>query len=238
MRPHLELFQGLNVEPLLQQLAAHPELWDEITVRQAYPGSAHADTQCIFVRGPLGFTPDLCCAVWVGNDDFSPMPDGFGGHLAAPIFRSFMSRALKILKCDGDFPNGTGVLGSKHGVTTSDNTRTVRICLDSGGLAGPNCPRTELRTFKAGQALPGPCQMHRGPAARSGGGSASSGGNEEVTVPICVESGGLAGPYCPQVTERTMPRSKVPGRCRIHTGRSEPAPSRPEHSPPATNTNG
>jgi len=59
MRPHLELFQDLNVEPLLQQLNAHPELWDEITVRQAYPGSAHADTKCIFIRGPLGFTPEL-----------------------------------------------------------------------------------------------------------------------------------------------------------------------------------
>ena len=70
MRPHLELFQGLNVEPLLQQLAAHPELWDAITVRQAYPGSAHADTQCIFVRGPLGFTPDLYFND-LGSVDFS-----------------------------------------------------------------------------------------------------------------------------------------------------------------------
>ena len=59
MRPHLELLRDLNVEPLLWQLEANPELWDEHTVRQSYPGSAHVDTECIFVRGPLGFTPEL-----------------------------------------------------------------------------------------------------------------------------------------------------------------------------------
>ena len=59
MRPHLELIQDLNVNSLIAQLEARPELWAEHTVRQDYPGSAHADTQCIFVRGPLGFTPEL-----------------------------------------------------------------------------------------------------------------------------------------------------------------------------------
>lgn len=48
---------GLDTQPLLDALAANPELWGEITVRQDYPGSAHHDTQCIFLRGPAEFTP-------------------------------------------------------------------------------------------------------------------------------------------------------------------------------------
>lgn len=49
---------GLDVAPLLAALDAHPQLWGEITVRQSYPGSAHHDTECIFVRGPRAFTID------------------------------------------------------------------------------------------------------------------------------------------------------------------------------------
>lgn len=47
---------GLNVAPLLHSIEARPHLWDEITVRQDYPGSAHRDTRCIWVRGPLEIT--------------------------------------------------------------------------------------------------------------------------------------------------------------------------------------
>lgn len=49
--------RGLDTQPLLDALDANPELWGEITVRQEYPGSAHRDTQCIFLRGPAAFTP-------------------------------------------------------------------------------------------------------------------------------------------------------------------------------------
>jgi len=59
MRPHLELLRHPDVTPLVSQLNANPELWNRQTIRQSYPGSAHADTKCIFIRGPLGFTPEL-----------------------------------------------------------------------------------------------------------------------------------------------------------------------------------
>lgn len=48
---------GLDIGPLLTALGAMPELWGDITVRQDYPGSAHHDTDCIFLRGPRSFTP-------------------------------------------------------------------------------------------------------------------------------------------------------------------------------------
>lgn len=41
---------GLNVQPLLDALGAHPELWGMITARQDFPGSAHHDTECVFLR--------------------------------------------------------------------------------------------------------------------------------------------------------------------------------------------
>lgn len=41
----------------------------------------------------VGFTADLVCGVWVGNDDNTPMILGTGGKLPARIFKSFMSDA-------------------------------------------------------------------------------------------------------------------------------------------------
>jgi hypothetical protein len=42
---------GLDVAPLLADIEA-ANLWREITARQDFPGSAHHDTECIFLRGP------------------------------------------------------------------------------------------------------------------------------------------------------------------------------------------
>ncbi|MBD3882346.1 penicillin-binding protein 1A [Phormidium tenue FACHB-886] len=44
----------------------------------------------------VGFVPQLSVAVWVGNDDYSPMGVGAtGGSFVAPIWRNFMNRALE-----------------------------------------------------------------------------------------------------------------------------------------------
>lgn len=42
--------EGLDVGPLLKKLDALPELWTEHTERQHYPGSAHKDTETIYLR--------------------------------------------------------------------------------------------------------------------------------------------------------------------------------------------
>lgn len=44
------IVEGLDVAPLLAKLAEHPELWAEHTERQHYPGSAHKDTETIYLR--------------------------------------------------------------------------------------------------------------------------------------------------------------------------------------------
>lgn len=43
----------------------------------------------------MGYTPSLAAGVWAGNNDNSPMAQGADGiFVAAPIFRSFMDKAL------------------------------------------------------------------------------------------------------------------------------------------------
>jgi penicillin-binding protein 1A len=41
----------------------------------------------------VGFSADLVCGVWIGNDDNSPMAHATGGTLPARIFKSFMEDA-------------------------------------------------------------------------------------------------------------------------------------------------
>ena len=44
-----------------------------------------------------GFTSNLLCIVWVGNDDYTPLPHGLeGAHAAAPIWAEFMKKAIKL----------------------------------------------------------------------------------------------------------------------------------------------
>lgn len=44
----------------------------------------------------VGYVPQLAVAVWVGNDDYSPLGTGAtGGGYVAPVWRSFMYRALE-----------------------------------------------------------------------------------------------------------------------------------------------
>jgi penicillin-binding protein 1A len=42
----------------------------------------------------VGYTPDLVAAVWLGNDDYSPMNESYGGNIPARIWARFMKAAL------------------------------------------------------------------------------------------------------------------------------------------------
>ena len=41
----------------------------------------------------VGFTADLVCGVWIGNDDNAPMHAATGGGLPARVFHAFMTDA-------------------------------------------------------------------------------------------------------------------------------------------------
>jgi penicillin-binding protein 1A len=43
----------------------------------------------------VGYTPDLVAAVWLGNDDYTPMVESYGGNIPARIWARFMKAALK-----------------------------------------------------------------------------------------------------------------------------------------------
>lgn len=53
----------------------------------------------------VGYTPDLVTAVWIGNDDYKPMNESYGGDIPARIWARFMKGALvNVAKHDFVFP--------------------------------------------------------------------------------------------------------------------------------------
>jgi membrane peptidoglycan carboxypeptidase len=43
----------------------------------------------------IGYVPQMSLAVWIGNDDYSPMSSGVtGGIFVTPIWRRFMEKAM------------------------------------------------------------------------------------------------------------------------------------------------
>ncbi|MEB3230029.1 MAG: penicillin-binding protein 1A [Leptolyngbyaceae bacterium] len=52
----------------------------------------------------MGYVPQLSVAVWIGNDDYRPLSGGAtGGGFAAPLWKEFMTEALKNTPVE-DFP--------------------------------------------------------------------------------------------------------------------------------------
>ncbi|MEM6715550.1 MAG: penicillin-binding protein 1A [Cyanobacteria bacterium P01_C01_bin.147] len=50
----------------------------------------------------VGYVPQLSTAIWVGNDDYTPMGSGAtGGTYVAPVWRDFMQRALVDVPVEG-----------------------------------------------------------------------------------------------------------------------------------------
>lgn len=201
----------------------------------------------------VGFTPDISCAVWVGNDDNKPMRGASGGGFAAPVWRNFVREATELLGVSGSYPEGSGVTASRRSEPTTTReeeaddeqreeapqpARRVTVCSVSGGAATPHCPDTVERYISRGESTPARCTTHGAPqrasrsdsasaAASSGAGSA---GGASVSATVCTSSGQLAGPYCPDTVERTFSAGNAPGAtCSAHG--STPAPSRPAPEP-------
>ena len=72
----------------------------------------------------VGYTADYVCAVWVGNDDSSPMKSVTGGSLPATIWKATMTvaekglPATKLDKSDMQPPNDATVFGDNGDVYT------------------------------------------------------------------------------------------------------------------------
>jgi penicillin-binding protein 1A len=90
----------------------------------------------------IGFSPDLTCAVYIGYDKPRTLGrESTGGHLAAPIARSFFNIAL----------------ADKPGIPfkVPAGIKLIRVDSNSGMRAGPgDSGKTILEAFKPGTAPP------------------------------------------------------------------------------------
>jgi penicillin-binding protein 1A len=97
----------------------------------------------------VGYVPNRVTGVWVGFDLKKPIGPGMTGAAAAlPIWVDVMTAATKD-HTPLDFPVPTGVVSR-------------RICSQTGLLANPACPSTELELFREGSEPTGYCNVHTG----------------------------------------------------------------------------
>ena len=101
-----------------------------------------------------GYTSNLLCVVWVGNDDYTDIKLT-GGTTAGPIWAEFMKRAQKIPR----YSNMTGFAAPSGVVNAQIDKVTNR-------LATPACPQTYYVAFIAGTEPKTTCEQsfsdHRG----------------------------------------------------------------------------
>ncbi len=109
----------------------------------------------------VGYTPDLSAAVWVGYPEgLIPMRNVhgitvYGGTFPAQIWSKFMEPALANVP-PTDFPK------AEFGWDDEDEEDTVSrtVCTQSGLLATPYCPHTEIRTYQKGEEPTETCPLH------------------------------------------------------------------------------
>jgi len=92
-----------------------------------------------------GFTSNLLCIVWVGNDDYTDL-NLQGAHAAAPIWAEFMKRAVLLPQY-----SDTNEFVAPEGV------EIVKIDKASNLLSDETCPDSFDAAFLAGTAPTTPC---------------------------------------------------------------------------------
>ena len=85
-----------------------------------------------------GYTDNLLCIVWVGNDDYTDLKLA-GGATAAPIWAEFMKRAVKVPQYSDPKP-----FSAPEGVVVEQIDKVTNK------LATPSCPQTYTVAFLAG----------------------------------------------------------------------------------------
>jgi penicillin-binding protein 1B len=87
-----------------------------------------------------GFTTNLICMVWVGNDDYTDVKLA-GALAAAPIWAEFMNRAVKLPQ-----------YSDTHNFTAPEGIEMEKIDKVSGFLSDASCPDGVEAAFLAGTA--------------------------------------------------------------------------------------
>ena len=132
-----------------------------------------------------GYTSNLICIIWVGNDDYSDIKLE-GAHAAAPIWAEFMKRAVELPQYSDtrDFAVPQGV-------------SLVRLDKNTNLLADPTCPENYYAAFLDGTAPTNTCSHpfddHRNFFQKIFG----LGGDKQQSLPPST-SPAIAGPAAPQ----------------------------------------
>ena len=99
----------------------------------------------------VGYIPNLVTGVWVGFDWKKPIGPGMTGAAAAlPVWVDVMTAATAG-HTPQEFPVPMGVVSR-------------RVCTETGLLANPACPNTEVELFREGNEPSGYCNVHTGEA--------------------------------------------------------------------------
>jgi penicillin-binding protein 1B len=92
-----------------------------------------------------GYTSNLICIIWVGNDDYTDVKLE-GAKAAAPIWAEFMNRAAKLPQ-----------YSDMHGFTKPEGVTDVRIDRATNRPADPTCPNDYTAAFLDGTIPAGTC---------------------------------------------------------------------------------
>lgn len=85
-----------------------------------------------------GYTSNLLCIVWVGNDDYTDVKLA-GAQAAAPIWAEFMKRAVLLPQ-----------YSDAHSFNVPDGVEVVRVDKNSGLLSDDTCPDGFMAAFLSG----------------------------------------------------------------------------------------
>lgn len=97
-----------------------------------------------------GYTSNLLCIVWVGNDDYSDVKLE-GAHAAAPIWAEFMKRAVKIPQ-----------YSDTHDFAPPPGVDIVRIDKATNLISTASCPDSYTAAFLSGTAPTDTCDHANG----------------------------------------------------------------------------
>ncbi len=112
----------------------------------------------------VGYTPDLVTAVWVGYPQGRISLRGMsGGGLPATLWRRFMKEALKNTPPTA-FPEAPSLSDTYE---FEDDMISVKICSESGLLAGPYCSNPVSREYRRGTEPSSFCSVHQGTNQKS-----------------------------------------------------------------------
>ena len=98
----------------------------------------------------VGGVPGLVVVVYVGNDNHKSLGRAFGGTVAAPVWKEFVQKAVKILKMPNRFI-----------IPSNVSVESITICRKTGFLATPSCPKANIMVL-IGQAPDSVCPWHGG----------------------------------------------------------------------------